>query len=48
MLDHLDAEGRIPSGSTLGQICFGFEVVSTDGRPEMFSVSGFSITDSRS
>jgi hypothetical protein len=45
MLDWLTAQGRIPANSTLGQICFGVEVVSTDGRPATWEVTDFSITD---
>jgi hypothetical protein len=46
LLDHLLAQGRIPANSTLGQICFGVEVVSTDGQPGTFHFTDFSITDS--
>ncbi len=46
MLDWLTAQGRIPANSTLGQICFGVEVVSTDGQPATFNFTDFSITDS--
>ena len=45
MLDWLTAQGRIDSNATLGQICFGVEVVSTDGQPATFEVTDFSITD---
>jgi hypothetical protein len=44
-LDYLVAKGRVPADSTLGQICFGVEVVSTDGKPATFQVTDFSITD---
>jgi hypothetical protein len=45
LLDHLLAQGRIPAGSTLGQICFGVEVVSTNGQPMTFNFTDFSLTD---
>jgi hypothetical protein len=44
MLDWLVARGRLPRDVTLGQICFGFEVVSTDGRPATFKVNDFSLS----
>lgn len=46
MLDWLVSHGRISSTSTLGQICFGAEIVSTGGQPATFSVSDFSVTTS--
>lgn len=46
MLDWLVSRGRISSSSTLGQICYGVEVVSTDGKPATFTVSDFSISTS--
>ena len=45
MLDYLLAQGRIPSNSTLGQICFGVEVVDTGGAPAEWHLTSFSITD---
>jgi Glycosyl hydrolase family 12 len=47
MLAWLVARGRLSSDVTLGQICFGFEVVSTGGGPATFKVNDFSITSSR-
>lgn len=47
MLDWLTAQGRIPANATLGQICYGVEVVSTDGAPATFTFTGFSISESR-
>lgn len=44
-LDYLVAKGRVPANSTLGQICYGVEVVSTDGKPATFQFTDFSITD---
>jgi len=46
MIDLLIAQGRVPAGSTLGQICFGVEVVSTNGAPETFRFTDFSVTSS--
>jgi hypothetical protein len=46
ILDWLVTHGRIPADSTLGQIGFGIEIVSTDGAPATFYVTDFSITDS--
>jgi hypothetical protein len=44
-LDYLVENGRVPADSTLGQICFGVEIVSTDGKPATFGVTDFSVTD---
>ena len=44
-LDYLVTQDRVPAKSTLGQICFGVEIVSTDGKPATFQVTDFSITD---
>jgi len=44
-LDYLVKNGRVPANSTLGQICFGVEVVSTDGKPATFRFTDFSVTD---
>jgi hypothetical protein len=44
-LDHLIDKGRVPADATLGQICFGVEIVSTDGKPATFRFTDFSITD---
>jgi hypothetical protein len=40
------AQGWIPGSSTLGQICFGVEIVSTDGSDATFHFTDFSITKS--
>jgi hypothetical protein len=45
MLDYLIAQGRVPADSTLGQIGFGVEVVSTDGAPATFEFLDFSVAD---
>jgi hypothetical protein len=47
MLTWLVGRGRLERDVTLGQICFGFEVVSTGGSPATFSVSDFSVTATR-
>jgi hypothetical protein len=44
MLDWLVAQGRLAHDVTLGQICFGFVVVSSDGRPASFKVNDFSVS----
>ncbi len=48
MLSWLVSRGRVPGDATLGQICFGFEIVSTDGRPATFTVTDFSLKIRRS
>jgi glycosyl hydrolase family 12 len=45
MLDYLISHGRVPANSTLGQICYGVEIVSTNGAPGTFRFTGFSLTD---
>ena len=47
MLSWLVAHGRVSGNATLGQICFGFEVVSTDGAPATFKVKDFSVSTTR-
>jgi hypothetical protein len=47
MLNWLVSRGRVERDVTLGQICFGFEVVSTGGSPAVFSVSDFSVSATR-
>jgi hypothetical protein len=37
------AKGWLPAKSTLNQICFGVEIVSTDDTDATFQVSTFSI-----
>jgi Glycosyl hydrolase family 12 len=46
-LDWLVRHGRVQRGSTLGQICFGFEIVSTGGHPARFKVDKFSVSTTR-
>ena len=46
-LGYLTTQGRIPATSTLGQICFGVEVVSTGGSPARFDFTDFSVTDAQ-
>jgi hypothetical protein len=38
------SKGWLPENSTLGQICFGIEIVSTAGSDARFDVTDFSIT----
>jgi hypothetical protein len=45
ILDYLVGNGRVPADATLGQICFGVEVVSTGGKPATFQFTDFSVTD---
>ena len=45
MMRWLTSKGWLASGSTLGQICYGVEIVSTGGRPATFTFTDFSITD---
>lgn len=47
MLGWLIRIGRLDRDVTLGQICFGFEVVSTNGRPATFKVDRFAIVSRR-
>ena len=47
MLSWLVAHGRVSGKATLGQICFGFEVVSTNGAPATFKVNDFSVSTRR-
>ncbi len=44
MLDWLVARGRLQSDVTLGQICLGIEIVSTDGAPATLKVNDFSLS----
>ncbi len=47
MLRWLVSHGRVPASSTLGQIGFGFEIVSTGGKPATFKVKDFSLRTKR-
>ena len=47
MLTWLVSKGRVPARSTLGQICFGFEIVSTGGDAASFKVNDFSVHSTR-
>jgi len=47
MLNWLVTKGRVQSNATLGQICFGFEIVSTGGRAARFKVNDFAISTAR-
>ena len=46
LLDWILAKGWIPSASTLGQICFGVEIVSTGGANAKYVFSDFTISTS--
>lgn len=47
MLGWLVRHHRISARSTLGQVCYGIEVVSTGGRQARFQVTNFSLTTRR-
>jgi hypothetical protein len=44
MLRDLQSRGLASSGAAIGEIDFGFEICSTGGVPETFSVSSYSLT----
>src|SRR5215472_2293272 len=44
MLRDLQSRGLVSSGAAIGEIDFGFEICSTGGVPETFSVSSYSLT----
>jgi hypothetical protein len=46
-LSYLVAHGYLHRGSTIGQICFGYEIVSTGGTFHRFKIDQFSITQRR-
>jgi len=46
-LSYLTGHGFMRKGSTVGQVCFGYEVVSTGGSFHRFKIDQFSITSSR-
>jgi hypothetical protein len=46
-LGYLVSHGLMPRSSTVGQICFGYEIVSTQGSPARFKIDRFSITSKR-
>jgi hypothetical protein len=46
LLKWIMSKGWIPSNSTIGQICFGVEIVSTNGADAKFTFSDFSINTS--
>jgi Glycosyl hydrolase family 12 len=43
--DWLAAHGHVPTGSVLGQVDYGVEVVSTNGVPTRFDFTDFKITE---
>jgi hypothetical protein len=44
MMKWMVAQGWITANATLGQICYGVEIVSTNGKDETFAFTDFSIT----
>jgi hypothetical protein len=46
-LSFLVRHGYLPHGSTVGQIDFGYEIVSTKGKPHTFKIDRFSVTSKR-
>jgi hypothetical protein len=44
LLNWIKAKGWIPSNSTLGQVCYGVEIVSTGGASAKFTFTDFSIS----
>jgi hypothetical protein len=44
MLTWLEVHGYLPSGSGLTDVSYGFEICSTGGQPEKFTVSRFTIS----
>ena len=43
----LTSHGYLRKGSTLGQVCFGYEIVSTTGTFHRFKIDRFKVTSSR-
>ena len=41
---YIIGKGWIPSNSTLSQVCYGPELVSTNGVPETFTFSNYSVS----
>ena len=46
ILNYLVGKGRVASGATVDQICYGVEIVDTGGKPATWKFTNFSITDS--
>jgi len=46
MLRYLQSAGRVSATSTLGQVCYGVEVVDTGGAPATWNLTDFSLTSS--
>jgi len=42
--DWVIAQGWMPANSTLGQVDYGAELVSTNGAPATFTFTNFSVT----
>lgn len=47
MLNYLVSQRKVRIAATIGQICYGVEVVSTNAKSAKFSITDFSISDSR-
>jgi hypothetical protein len=43
-MTYLVSNGRLAASSTLGQICYGVEIVSTDAKPGTFGFTDFAVT----
>jgi hypothetical protein len=46
LFDYLIGKGWLSKTATLGQICYGVEIVSTEGQDATFTFTDFSITES--
>ena len=46
MLAYLVSKGRLTTSHTIEQICYGVEIVSTDGKAATWNFTDFNITDS--
>jgi hypothetical protein len=46
-LSYLASQGYLPKGSTVGQVGFGYEVVSTDGVAHRFKIDRFSVSSTK-
>jgi hypothetical protein len=47
LLSYLVSHGYLAHGSTLGQVDFGYEIVSTNGEAHKFKIDRFSVSSSR-
>jgi Glycosyl hydrolase family 12 len=46
-LGYLEIHGYLPKGSTVGQVGFGYEIVSTGGSAQRFKIDRFSVTSTK-